>query len=94
MLAAHSNLVAELADFLVTDDEHGFVFAEFGFAGDKHETVVHIGRLRVAGEELEVHVALAVGIQQERTERTEILIFDLRFLGLLLLRDDFFRSKT
>ena len=46
MLAAHSNLVAELADFLVADDEHGFVFAEFGLAGDKHETVVHMGRLR------------------------------------------------
>ena len=70
--AVNGDFVAELADFDVADDEDGFVFAYFGFVGDKQWAVVHLGRpafvrLRrgkrgVAGEEFEVGVAVAAGI--------------------------------
>jgi hypothetical protein len=53
-------------------DEYGFVFAQFGFAGDEHGAVVHVGRsafvrLRggkhgVAGEEFEIGVAVAPAV--------------------------------
>ena len=33
--AVDGDVVAELADFLVADDEDGFVLAQFGFAGDE-----------------------------------------------------------
>ena len=62
--AVDSDFVAELADFLVGHDEDGFVFAQFGFAGDEHRAVVHVGRpafvrlrrgkLGVTGEEFEI----------------------------------------
>ena len=34
--AVDGDFVAELADFEVADDEDGFAFAQFGFAGDEH----------------------------------------------------------
>src|SRR6266566_4244757 len=72
--AIHCDFVAELADFDIADDEDGFVFAQFGFAGDKSRRVgiVHVGRRGVAGppssdsgaasQEFEVGVAVAAAI--------------------------------
>ena len=54
--------MAEDTNFLVAHDEHGFVFADFGFAGDFERAVVQVRRLRVAGEEDEVHVAIALAV--------------------------------
>ena len=60
--AVDGDFVAELADFHVADDEDGFVFAQFGFAGDEHGAVVHVGRHGVAGEKFEVGVAVAAAV--------------------------------
>ena len=64
--------MAEGTNFLVAHDEHGFVFPDFGFAGDFQRALrrqayggqarVQVWGLCVAGEEDEVHVAVAPGI--------------------------------
>ena len=71
--AVDGDFVAELADFLVADDEDGFVVPQLGFAGDEQGAVVHIGRHGVARQEFEFAIAVAPGIEQEETEGTEIL---------------------
>ena len=59
--AVDGDVVAEFADFVVVHDEDGSVLAQCGFAGDEHGAVVHVGRVGVAGEQLEVVVAVALG---------------------------------
>ena len=54
--------MAEDTNFLIVKDEHGFVFADLGFAGDFERAVVYVRRGGVAPEEDEVRVAVAPGI--------------------------------
>ena len=60
--AVDGDVVSELADFLVADDEDGFVLAQFGFAGDERGAVVHVGGVGVAGQQLKGGVAVALAV--------------------------------
>src|SRR5260370_20514350 len=73
--AVDGDFVAELADFDVADDEDGFVFAQFGLAGDKQRAVVHVGRRGVAGQEFEVGVAVAAAVDVDAFAVGEVEIY-------------------
>src|SRR5262245_42128834 len=54
--------MAEDTNFLVAQDEHGFVFADFRFAGDFERARVYAGRFGVARQKDEVHVTVAFAV--------------------------------
>lgn len=66
-------------------DEYGFVFAQFGFAGDEHRAVVHAGRpafvrlrrgkLGVAGQGFEIGVALAPAVEVDAFAVGEVQVY-------------------
>src|SRR6266705_5612495 len=60
--AVHHNLIAEQANLGVALDIDGFVFAQFGFGGDEQGSVIYVWAGGVAGEEDEIGVAVALGV--------------------------------
>ncbi len=73
--AVDGDFVAELADLDVADDEDGFVFAQFRFAGDQQRTVIYVGRRRVAGQEFEVSVAVAAAVDVDAFAIGEVEVY-------------------
>ena len=73
--AVDGDFVAELADFDVADDEDGFVFAYFGFVGDKQRTVIYVSRRGVAGQEFEVRVAVAAAVDVDAFAVGEVEVY-------------------
>ena len=60
--AIYHQLMAEGTNFLVAHDEHRFVFANLRFAGHQQRAIVYVRRGRVARQEDEVRVAVALAV--------------------------------
>src|SRR6266702_291610 len=60
--AVYHDFIAEQANLGVALDIDGFVFAQFGFGGDEQGAVIYVRTGGVAGEEDEIGVAVALGV--------------------------------